>query len=272
VKLACLAALLGAAICAQAGRMEFEAATIKVAPLPDTTRGWSVGFSGGPGSRDPPLFTGQNVPLSMMVTEAYDIPFFLLDAAGWASDTRFNLTAKVPPGATRAQLREMLQNLLADRFHLKAHRGPKEMSVFAIVLARGGPKFKSGGQPVAPTESSGPKPMKYDEQGFPLLERPGFIGQGNKVRMWLASSTLDNLGLQICGELGRPVVNATGLDGEYDLRLYWVQDYNHTGVDPQLGPSLENALQAQLGLRLEARKRELQVLFLDSADRLPTDN
>ena len=251
-----------------AGKVEFEAASIKLAPPPDG-HGTIVGMSGGPGSKDPSLIIGHNMNLAAMVTWAYDIPYFQLVAPGWASDTRFLVTAKVPPGATREQTRVMLQNLLAERFLLKAHFDRKEMPVYELTVGKGGPKFREASGE-APESGSGTQ-MKLDERGFPILERPGWVGRGNKVRMWQPRMRMADFGRSICGELGRQVVDATGLTGEYDIRMFWVQG-NPAADDEEAGPSLMRAVEEQLGLKLEAKKSIVDVLIVDHAEKMPTEN
>ena len=256
-----------------AERLEFEAASIKPAPPPDG-HGMIVGMSGGPGSRDPSMVIGHNMTLSGLVAYAYDVLFFQLVAPSWANDSKFLLTAKVPPGATRQQVRVMLQNLLADRFQVKVHTDKKEMPVYELTIGKGGPKFQAAVDVPAGEVTAGPQ-MKLDEQGFPILERPGWVGRGNKVRMWQPKMTMEDLGKSICGELGRPVIDATGLAGEYNIRMFWVQGSASTGpesAESEAGPSLMRAIQEQLGLKLEAKKSNVDVLVVDHAEKFPSEN
>src|SRR5258708_1391469 len=134
------------------------------------------GRSGGPGSRDPGLFSCTNCTLSMMVMQAYDLkPYQLSGGPGFFTTERFNVSAKLPGGTTTEQHLLMQKNLLADRFGLKIHREPKEMQVYGLVVAKGGPKFKESGPP--PSQEEAPRapaefgrgPRQLDRDGFPVL-------------------------------------------------------------------------------------------------------
>jgi uncharacterized protein (TIGR03435 family) len=242
-------------------RLEFEVASVKTSPPPDG-HGIIVGPTGGPGSQDSTRFACRNMTLANLVTLAYGIQFFQLDAPSRTKGTRFNVDAEVPAGATREQLRGMLQSLLAERFQLRGHFGKKEMSVYALVVGKNGPKFKPAveklpAEPRADNSSSGPRPMKSDSDGFPLLPRPGFIGQGNKVSMWLERATMADLGQQFSNELGRLILDGTGLQGDFEVRMSSVQDggrRDSEDAESDAGPSLIRAIQEQLGLKLEARR------------------
>src|SRR6185437_2376526 len=99
----------------QAGRAEFEVASIKASPPPDG-RGVTVGCSGGPGTRDPGMLSCENMSLKELLTIAYNINYDQVAAPEWAAQEKVNVAARVPAGTTREQLPEMWQRLLADRF------------------------------------------------------------------------------------------------------------------------------------------------------------
>jgi uncharacterized protein (TIGR03435 family) len=115
-----------------------------------------MGSSGGPGSNDPGHWKGENLTLSDLVMNAYNLKRYQLVALPWMGDTRFDIQAKVPPGATRDDLRLMLQSMLEERFKLEIHREKKEMAGFELMAAKNGPKLKDADPPAPP--SDGPRP------------------------------------------------------------------------------------------------------------------
>ena len=133
----------------------FEVASIRPAgPIRD---GEYAGQRGGPGTNDPELYTCGNCDLFTLTQCAYDLAHFRIVAPDWMHQTRFEIRARVPQGATREQMRQMLQNLLAARFRLAAHRDHKEMPMYRMVVAHGGIKMTASAE--AP-ESNPPEPPK----------------------------------------------------------------------------------------------------------------
>lgn len=167
-------------------------------------------------------------------------------APTWAREIRYDITAKLPPGATEEEARTMFQNLLMERFRLKTHHESREASIYALLVAKNGPRV----------QPSGP-----DAQHF-VRQSPGRL-TGNGVPLSMLADHLSSPFYQ----LGRQVVDLTGLKGTYDFTLDWTVP----GPDSQ-APSLFTALQEQLGLRLEAQKRSVDVLVVDSLEKTPTAN
>ena len=99
----------------------FEVASVKPSPLPPPGQYPRPLVRGGPDSSDPGMATFENFDLASLVTMAYDIPRYRLSAPDWLPTSKFEITAKIPPGTTRPQYRLMLQNLLAERFKLALH-------------------------------------------------------------------------------------------------------------------------------------------------------
>jgi hypothetical protein len=104
-------------------RPQFEVVSIKLA-LPDERFG---GMTGGPGTRDPELFTANAVDLASLLTTAYDIPWYRFSGPDWMKSTRFTIRAKVPAGTTKEAFRLMQQDLLLSRFKMIFHKDQKEM-------------------------------------------------------------------------------------------------------------------------------------------------
>jgi uncharacterized protein (TIGR03435 family) len=265
----------------QAGSPTFEVASIKPGPPPDV-RGMFVHSSGGPGSNDPERYTAENLSLENLIMNAYDVKPYQLNAPDWTKNARFNVTAKIAPGATKDQFRVMLQNLLAERFGLKVHWEAKEMPVYELLVAKGGPRMKEAG-PEKPADPDQPRPgppaplpITRDKNGFPVLppgDRPmTMMVAGGKAVRRARRETMEQTASQISFQLGRPVVDATGLTGKYDFDLYWQDNAGSVAADGDSGPGLPQAIQEQLGLKLESKKGPVKILVLDHAEKTPVEN
>jgi uncharacterized protein (TIGR03435 family) len=253
----------------------FEVVSIKPAPPPDP-RGMTVGSHGGPGTDDPGLFTGENFDLRGLVSNAYDIPHYRISAPDWMATARFNIAVKVPAGATKEQFRLMMQNMLAERFKLVVHHDKKEMQLYELVIAKGGPKLRrSAGEPLKegdgePDRKRPLEPMKLAADGYPALSEGTTMAMMNgRARVRYPRETIESFAQTLSYQVGRPVTDLTGLTGKYDIALFW--DYGGTS-DPDAGPTLEAAIQSQLGLKLESKKGPVDIVVVDHAEKVPTEN
>src|ERR1035438_9790555 len=122
------AILLLGAIVTQGQKLEFEVASVKPAPQAGSAR---MSFRGGPGTGDPTRLAIDNYSFFSLIMRAYDLSPFQISGVERNGEP-FNITAKIPEGATKEQFRVMLQNLLADRFQLKVHRETKELPIYEI--------------------------------------------------------------------------------------------------------------------------------------------
>jgi uncharacterized protein (TIGR03435 family) len=223
---------------------------------------------------------------------AYNAQEYEVKGPDWLSTQRFDIVAKVPPGATRDDLRVMIRNLLAERFKMVAHRGSAEGSLYALIVGKSGPKLReSAAEPRETPATSAGSPRQgagsVDENGFPLL--PG--GHGNIMRRTANGDfyitgghrTMADLATMLSVQVGRPVIDMTGLKGEYDYHLQFSTEgmavtrsgggAPESGVGPSdVSPILFTALQEQLGLKLETRKGTVDVVIVDSIDKVPIDN
>ncbi len=202
----------------------------------------------------------------------------------------FDISAKLRVGVTKAQFLLMVQDLLAERFHLAYHSETKEMPVYEMAVSRAGLKFKENPEPDDSTGVAGAEAprMSVGSNGYPELppEFRGAVFMGARARLQLPHGTMDELVDMLAVRLARPVVNATGLDSAYRISVYWEMDdvvagtplsgatENAGAAVPQAvrGPSLADALEEQLGLKLVARKEPVRVLIVDHVDRSPTEN
>jgi uncharacterized protein (TIGR03435 family) len=293
--------LLFAASCAAyaqtaGARLEFEVASIKVAPPPDP-RGSTMGWSGGPNSGDPGMFRAQNLDLLNLITMAYSMNAFQVAAPDWMGTQKFDIDAKIPPGTTKEQFHAMLQNLLIDRFKLAVHHETKEAVKYDLMLAKNGPKFKEAAADTAPENLDAPPPpdppkrFATDKEGCPVVPRGGngmmTASRYGRYGMYQPKYSMEILAGWLSANLGKPVTDATSLKGQYEISLCWAADSlsaARAGAPPPGGgpptaslpeaggPTLMTALQDQLGLRLEAKKGPLDFLVVDRVEKLPAGN
>ena len=260
----------------QAGKEpSFDVASVKPSPPPAGGRSANYKMSGGPGTKDPSRFACENFDLAALIEMAYDVPYYLLSAPAWTADTRFDIVAKVPEGTTKEQFRLMQQRLLIERFKLAVHREKKEMPVFELVVAKGGPKLKdvSAAQPIQESqEPATPRSMKTDPEGFPILP-PGQTAYAitrGRARLRGTGETMEHFASTLAGQLHEPVIDRTGLKGKYDFILSWL--VTDLPGDSDTAPTLFNALSNQLGLTLKRARGAVDMLVVDSVEKTPTEN
>ena len=277
-------------------KLTFEVASIKPA-APQAMGRLQGSVDGGPGTPDPGRIRFTDMPLRVLIMRAYDVQSFQVSGPSWMDSQRFDIIAKVPDGATKEDAQIMLQNLLADRFKLKLHKGSKEAPIYELVVAKGGIKLKEAVQTAtAPAEGAGgprPGPPTRGKDGF-LRTPHGQVGiqamVNGRMRMQGDAVTMARLTDILGMALGRPVVDKTGLTGAYDVTL----DFSPEGMGPgpkgpgpgagggnpaeaprdsnDSGPTIFTALQEQLGLKLESRKGPVDLLVVDSVEKTPTEN
>jgi uncharacterized protein (TIGR03435 family) len=266
--------------------LEFEAASVRVAA--PRVNGMS-GMHGGPGTPDPGRIDYTNVSLKGLVASAYGVQTDQVSGPAWLDSARYDITATLSAGTTREQFLEMLQNLLADRFQLTLHREKKDFVVWELGVAKNGPKLKPGapsGDAAAASPAGGRGPS--DANGFPLPPAHQTAQRavngvakmaGNQVTMAQVAQFLQLPMAFVAGGPGTMslaagrVVDKTGLSGEYSMTLeYEWPGQAPPGADPDGAPAILAALQQQLGLKLDQTKQLLDVLFIDRAEKTPTEN
>jgi uncharacterized protein (TIGR03435 family) len=222
-------------VCAASGQT-FEAATVK----PNRSG------SGNSSSHDNPgTLIAVNNSLMNYIQSAFRLPEYRVSGPEWLKTERYDITARTGERSSEAEMMKMMQALLAERFKLEYHREMRTFPALALVVGKGGPKF-------AAVEGEG----SSSESGNGKLK-------AKRITMaWLAEF--------VSGRLGTPVVDATGLTATYDLALEWTSD-DRKG-DGESGPTLQTALGEKLGLRLESRKVQLEVLVVDRAERVSVEN
>ena len=173
---------------------------------------------------------------------------------------RFDIAAKVPAGATREQVPLMLRALLAERFHLSFHREDKTMQIYALEVAKGGLKMKES-----------PEGAKGEARCIrSFAEREGATLAAVCSHMTSADIAQQVQALAPGYFRDGPVVDVSGLKGVYDFKLEWITNGEANNGSP--GPTMLDAVQGQLGLRLDRRRQAVETLVIDKLDRTPTEN
>ena len=225
----------------------FAVATIKPHD-PNYPRRQSWGFAG-----DRVIIQNQTVARMMMY--AYSVnPHQLVNLPEWAETTAFDVegTTDTPGQPSLHQQQELLQKLLADRFGLKLHRERRPLNVYAIQIAKGGPKLTPAAHPDAEPGQRG------TQQGAELCNKMTSHGMNDFV-----------LDMQFFIP-DRPLVDQTGLTGRYDINLCYTPD-ELQNADSNTAPGLFTAMQDQLGLKLVPTKAPIEVFVIDAVER-PSEN
>jgi uncharacterized protein (TIGR03435 family) len=251
-----IAAFGGAALCQQ-----FEVVSVK----PNKSIAYSSDFT-----TDRGRLTATNVSLRGLIWRAYAVEDYQVEGPDWLNSERFDVSATFPEARPKdrekydAALDAMMQNMLADRFKLLVHREPKTRPVYGLIADKSGIKFK-------------PAPDLDCDSHSRNSSGTHFVGKCVSMDAFAAFLARRRGDLPV----DRPVLDMTGLKGFYNLSLDWVVDSRlsseNKGNAPAIGDSpsgatLLVALQEQLGLRLETRSAPIEILVVDHAERVPSEN
>jgi uncharacterized protein (TIGR03435 family) len=271
------------------GAPTFEVASVK----PNKT-----GAPGGSFVMPPGRFTATNMPLKVLITNAYQLSFFqVVGGPDWVSTDRFDVAAKAPDGAPPDRTRAMIRTLLKERFKLVVHMETRDTPIYALVKARPdsqlGPRLKPSTMDCGPMRAERaaataaaaratggrvaiPPPPAANE---PVVCGMRVSGRGDSTLTYRAGNiTMAALANALRTYAGREVVDRTGLSGEFDFDLQFAPP-------PPTGPadggvptaplddaaSVFTALQEQLGLKLESTRGPVELMIIDSAER-PNEN
>jgi len=190
------------------------------------------------------------------VRYAYDVRDIQISGGpSWFDSDRWDIAATATGGITDDERRQMLQTLLAERFHLALRHEAKDLPVYALTLAKSGSRMKSN-----PDENRPRIQMGASVKGF--------------LKLTGEDAPVAQLAAVLVAQAGRIVVDRTGLEGRFDFSLEWVPDAANLPsingakmVPAEDGPSLFTAVQEQLGLKLESTKAPVQVLVIDRAEK-----
>jgi len=276
--------------------LTFEAASVKPAIVPSgvTISGNSITSArredflrmrstGGPGTNDPGRIHYPLVTLRMLLTRAYD-SYFEIKGPGFLETEVVAVDATMPPETTKEQFREMLGNLITDRFKLKYHIDTKEVAGYSLVVAKSGLKIKESVEVPPPQEprddapAAGPRPHVIGPDGFAILPpgvRSGIAFAGNRTRIISQGGTIDKLAETLGTILKCRITDDTGLKAKYDYSVtYTAQPLAATSdaSEPSDLPDIFSALQSQLGLKLESKKVTVEIFVVDHMEKTPTEN
>jgi uncharacterized protein (TIGR03435 family) len=215
---------------------------------------------------------GAQVDISMMsladlVRQAYGLKAPQFSGASWMSSERYDIHAKLPAGSTQEQVPVMLQSLLTERFKLAFHRESRELQVYALMVGKGGLKLKE-----AATSQSRIQPDKK------------WVMAGSSMRLE-RDMTMQALCDLLGGLVDRPLIDVTGLTAAYHVTLDIPMDElkrakmsaegnrggGESASEPPGSPAMFSSLRDS-GLTVEGRKMSMDVLVVDHAERVPTEN
>jgi uncharacterized protein (TIGR03435 family) len=264
-------------------RPEFEVASVKKS-APATPGQVNIGVH-----IDGAMVRYSTLPMRSYIRMAYRVNDYQVLGPDWLATENFDIAAKLPEGATRAQLPEMIQSLLAERFKLVLHRDKKEFAVYALVVAKNGPKLKE-----SPSDSSveaSPAAKGTVDVNVTTGRGGGVVDMGNgstigysRDHLEAKKVTLSSLAIAVERLLDRPVVDMTGIAGNYDFSLEYSWDELRSLVRASSGGATELAANpdasgnsifnsvAAFGLKLEPRKAPIEVVVVDRIERTPTEN
>ncbi len=254
-----VAAVMGCAAYGQkpSPQPAFEVASVKPAAVREEPAGMSRSTGMPPqGFSNPGLVNYSNVSLDGVLSRAYDLLPGKIVGPSWLDTERYDIVARVPKDAPAGQIPLMLQNLLAERFRMRAHWETKQTSGFALVVGKSGPKL---------TKSTLEDPTRHS-----------LMVNGSGHLAW-KGETLDGFANSLSVDLGKPVENKTGIEGIFDITIDAAPDSLpglHFGTPSEESASLPSIFAAvrKLGLELEPRQVTLKQLIVDSAQKIPTPN
>jgi uncharacterized protein (TIGR03435 family) len=224
-------------VVAIAADLHFEVATVR----PNHTQGY--GRFGVEGDR----LIAQNQTLKKLLSAAYSLPEFQVQGPEWLGSERYDVTAQLPGGDSML----MLQTLLEERFQLQVRRGMVDMDYFALVEGKNGAKLK---------EYHAGDSLKIT--GFP-----------SGARALTTAGPMSQLVEMLEPVVGRAVVDKTGLTGNYRVALAYTLPSDPNAEElANRALDIYTALQDQLGLKLEPQKGPVEILKIDHAEKVPTEN
>ena len=235
------------------------------------------------------LFVARNMLLLQYIVFAYkpnmfQIQEFRSKLPDWTRSSHFDIQARASGSPTKDDMRLMMQSLLADRFQMRVHHETREVSVFALVLAKPGqtgpnlqphpvddpeclktqlPKSVAGAYPVA---------CGAGASIAPRIEGDMATAGYNVTMEWVANALGGTANI-----VDRPVIDRTGLTGNYDFKVEFAPEPNNSAQagavaqDEPGGPSFADALKKQLGLKLVLQKMPIDIVVIDHLER-PSEN
>lgn len=252
--------LAASAQSAQPSNPAFEVASIKpLQQLPPNTTGF------GAVTQDPGMISIKAVSLQSLLRRAYGLQAFQIDGPDWLNTQCYDVIAKLPAGATKDQIPAMLQQLITERFRATLRWDAKQVTGYAIVVDKGGPKLTLSANQSVPDPDQPDKPLS--------------VSFSDKIRM--QDAPIAALATMISAIWRVPAVDSTGLQGRYDITLNVSFSQMAAALrgpsasasdDGGYTPAVVFDAFRDIGLRLQPQKMELKKLIVVSADRIPTEN
>ena len=227
----------------------------------------------------PERFSAENVWVKLLIRIAWDVrDFQIVGAPSWVNSDRFDIEAVSNGKTSPAEKRQMLRSLLEERFQVKLHRETRQMPVYELIPAKGGPKMHepTEGSCVQPDPNTALRPLAPGQE--PTLYCGNLRSGARQIEG--SAIQMSSFTVWLSDVLQRPVVDRTGFTGTFNVNLKWSDDQVNLNsaapatqpVDIDSGaPSIFTALREQLGLRLESTKGPVEVLVIDHAEP-PTQN
>jgi len=233
--------------CLLAQTPEFDAASVRPSKAPGTRSSMKS---------DAGRITYTNVSLRDCLMAAYDAKDYQISGPAWLPTERYDIIATAPGAASNDDMKLMLRKLLNERFQMTVHREKRELPVYALVVGKGGTKLLH--------ESENPGRSRTQMSGgsvaFTSITIPELVDYMSHMRT---------------AEMDRPVVDNTGLKGKYDftVTLFATQEEMMAALNKgDFGSSIFTLIQEQLGLKLEPQKLPLDMVVVDKAEKIPTEN
>lgn len=208
-----------------------------------------------------------------LISAAYSLRPNQVTGPSWLSEQSWDIEARIPEGAPKERIHEMLQALLEERFGLKIHRESRTESGYALVVGKNGPKLQEASTAPDPLEGLSPedRKAKMQEQVQAALKRMMEARKNGEARPGMSRSswraiTTEQLASHLAPLAQRPVIDTTGLTGKYDVT---VETWGDSADEP--GQTVFVAVE-KLGLKLEPRKVTLDTLVVDQCAKTPTAN
>jgi uncharacterized protein (TIGR03435 family) len=234
--------LFGCLIFGQTAPPAFDVASIKPSNSP------ILDFRIQPGGRLEVL--GQT--LNVIIRQAFNVKYYqIAGGPSWIDVDRFDIVAKAEGEPNRETVLAMLRTLLADRFKLQTRRESREGNVYNLVVAKNGPKLN---------------PPTGDRSYIRTLRLTPLDQKGINYALDAKKTTMAAFADRLIDAVSRPVIDRTGLSGEFDFRVDYSVDDN-----PETGPPIFVAIQNQLGLKLDSGKGPIETLVIEHAEK-PSGN
>jgi uncharacterized protein (TIGR03435 family) len=225
----------------------FDVASIRIAQRQQGMHLDPVQFS-------PDSLTIRGATLKTAISWAYHVMEYQVQGPEWLNADRYDIAAKAGAPVPEDQIRLMLQTLLADRFKLTLHRQTKVFQAYLLTIGKNGPKFQE-------SKSEGASSI---------------VPRQDTMSVTISRTPLSQLTDMLSKVLQTPVVDMTGLTGRYDITLNlakYLGDLQPSGGGPpDVVGVLLSGVQEELGLKLESKKTPLDLLIIDSAEKIPAEN